>query len=186
MQVSPRSADQEVSRGPAFSREELLTVDEMADVLRVRRRRRPITCGAASSRHLSWGALGIRSGRVLTLTSKKLRTRTCGIDLGRSNRGAIDSGGFEDSGSGSICAIDLTTREAINEVARPEPRTRCQVSGPGDPFDLEPLGAAAAGSDRRAGRVLQLARGNSTRQVARRSDTGLPRGSQTLQRGPRG
>ena len=36
MQTSPRSANEEVSRGPAFSREELLTVDEVADVLRVK------------------------------------------------------------------------------------------------------------------------------------------------------
>jgi excisionase family DNA binding protein len=37
MQTSPRSADHEVARGPAFSREELLTVDEVAEVLRVKR-----------------------------------------------------------------------------------------------------------------------------------------------------
>jgi excisionase family DNA binding protein len=35
MQTSPRSANEEVARGPAFSREELLTVDEVAAVLRV-------------------------------------------------------------------------------------------------------------------------------------------------------
>ena len=37
MQTSPRSANQEVNGGPAFSREELLTVDEVADVLRVKK-----------------------------------------------------------------------------------------------------------------------------------------------------
>jgi excisionase family DNA binding protein len=37
MQTSPRSADHEVACGPAFSREELLTVDEVANVLRVKK-----------------------------------------------------------------------------------------------------------------------------------------------------
>lgn len=37
MQTSPRSANEEMTRGPAFSREELLTVDEVADVLRVKK-----------------------------------------------------------------------------------------------------------------------------------------------------
>lgn len=37
MQTSPPSADHEVSHGPAFSREELLTIDEVADVLRVKK-----------------------------------------------------------------------------------------------------------------------------------------------------
>jgi hypothetical protein len=37
MQMSSRSANEEVARGPAFSREELLTVDEVADVLRVKK-----------------------------------------------------------------------------------------------------------------------------------------------------
>ena len=37
MQTSPRSAEPEATRGPAFSREELLTVDEVADVLRMKK-----------------------------------------------------------------------------------------------------------------------------------------------------
>lgn len=37
MQTSRQSADREVARGPAFSRDELLTVDEVAEVLRVKK-----------------------------------------------------------------------------------------------------------------------------------------------------
>lgn len=37
MQTSPRSGSPEDARGAAFSREELLTVDEVADVLRVKK-----------------------------------------------------------------------------------------------------------------------------------------------------
>jgi excisionase family DNA binding protein len=38
MQTSRRSAGPEATRSPAFSREELLTVDEVADVLRVKKK----------------------------------------------------------------------------------------------------------------------------------------------------
>lgn len=37
MQACPQPAEHEITRGPAFSREELLTVDEVADVLRVKK-----------------------------------------------------------------------------------------------------------------------------------------------------